>query len=42
MQMIELRKEFRHLVPFRHVRGDLFAASVIVDMAVGIDDLHEL
>jgi hypothetical protein len=42
MQMIEFRKEFRHLIAFRHVPCDLFAAGVVIDMTVGIDDLHWL
>jgi hypothetical protein len=40
MEMVELRKELRHLIAFGHLSGDLLAASVIVDMSVGVDDLH--
>ena len=40
MQMIEFRKQFRHLIAFRHVRGNFITASMIINMSVGIDDLH--
>ena len=40
MQMVEFRKQLRHLVALRHIRGDFLAAGMIVDMSVGIDDLH--
>jgi hypothetical protein len=42
MQMIEFRKQIRHLIARGHVLGDLLATSVIVDVSVGIDDLHTL
>jgi hypothetical protein len=41
VQVIELRKQIRHLVALGHVPSDLCAARVVVDMAVGIDDLHD-
>jgi hypothetical protein len=40
MQMIELRKKFCHLIAFGHVLGDLITANMVIDMTVGIDDLH--
>src|SRR6476660_6817405 len=40
--MIELREGLRHLIAPGHVRGDFFAAGVLVDMSVGIDDLHAI
>jgi hypothetical protein len=42
MQMVELWKRVRHLIAFRHVLGDFLSARMIVDMSVGIDDLHNL
>src|SRR5262245_23043216 len=38
--MVEFRKQICHLITLGHVAGDLFTASVIVNMSVGIDDLH--
>jgi len=37
--MVELGEQIGHLISFRHVPGDLLAASVVIDMSVGIDDL---
>jgi hypothetical protein len=37
---VEFREQFRHLIAFRHVRGNFITASMIVDMSVGIDDFH--
>ena len=39
--MVELRKEPRHLIAFRHVFGDLVTFRMIVDVSVGIDNLHD-
>jgi hypothetical protein len=40
MQMVKLREELRHPIAHWHVVSDFLAASVIVDVAVGIDNLH--
>jgi len=35
VQMVELRKELRHLIAFGHVAGDFLAAGMVIDMSVG-------
>ena len=42
VQMIELRERLSLADCLGHVRGDFLAAGVIVDMSVGIDDLHAI
>jgi hypothetical protein len=39
--MVEFWKQARHLVARGHVRRDLLAEGVIVNMTVRINDLHQ-
>jgi hypothetical protein len=40
MQVVELGEQLCHLIAFGHVLSDCFAAGVIIDMSIGVDDLH--